>query len=135
MKKAVQAKCILVVDDDKDVREVLRDFFKIEGFEVYEAYDGEKALQMIQERPFDVVLTDIRMPARDGLSLLREIKQIRPEATVLMITAYPSPANTVKALEFGCDGYVSKPFGLERLKYMVHRCLSKRQWLPQEPGA
>jgi len=120
-------KRILIVDDEEAIRGVLRDFFDIEGFEVFEAADGASALEMARKEYFDVVLTDLTMPAPDGFGVLKEIRHIRPEAAVLMCTAYASPENTIKALELGCDGYVRKPFSLQRLKYMIHQGLMKRK--------
>lgn len=124
----MQTKRILVVDDEKDVRDVLRDFFQGEGFEVFEAADGTTALEIARKQPLDVVLTDLKIPPPDGLGVLKDIRRIRPEAAVLIFTAYHSTENVIRALELGCDGYVSKPVKLERLKYIIDQGLVKRRW-------
>jgi DNA-binding response OmpR family regulator len=121
-------KRILIVDDEKAMRELLRDFLETEGFAVFEAADGASALEMAKTQPFDVVLTDLKMPPPDGLGVLKEIRHIRPEIAVIMCTAYNSPDNTISALELGCDGYVSKPFNLERLKCIIHEGMLRRKW-------
>lgn len=125
---------ILIVDDEKDVRDVHRDFFKREGLEVLEAADGASALEIAKTESFDVVLTDLKMPPPDGFGVLKEIRRIRPEAAVVILTAYASPENAITALELGCDGCVSKPVRLERLKHLIHQGLIKRKWECRDLG-
>jgi len=108
-------KRILIVDDEKGIREVLKDFFEGEGFEVYEAADGEGALGMARTRRFDVVLTDLKMPGLDGLEVLRQIRNILPDTAALILTGYPSDESAVTALEMGCDAYLNKPVDLSLL--------------------
>lgn len=119
---------ILLVDDEQGIRDLLRDFFEIEEFEVFEAPDGAGALEMVKQSRFDVVLTDLKMPGRDGLEVLRQIRHVCPDTAVLMLTGYPSTESIVKALELGCDGYLSKPINLSELKYMTLRGLIFRKW-------
>ncbi len=121
-------KRILIVDDEKPIREVLRDFFKMEGFEVCEAADGMEASRQIQKTFFDVVLTDLRLPGRDGLQVLEETRHTSPETAVLILTGHPSTDSTLRALELDCDGYLEKPIDLSRLKYMTLRGLIFRKW-------
>jgi CheY-like chemotaxis protein len=125
---------ILVVDDEKDVREVLRDFLEIEGFEVFEAAEGKSALEIARKHSFDVVLTDLSMPGPDGFGVLKEIRRIRPEAAVLIFTGYVSPANALEALELGCDGYVTKPIALRQLKQVIAEGMTKRKRELQQLG-
>jgi len=121
-------KRILIVDDEKGIREVLKDFFEGEGFEVYEAADGEGALGMARTRRFDVVLTDLKMPGLDGLEVLRQIRNILPDTAALILTGYPSDESAVTALEMGCDAYLNKPVDLSLLKYMTLRGMIFRKW-------
>jgi DNA-binding response OmpR family regulator len=121
-------KRILVVDDKEDIRTLLRHFFEHEGFEVFEAADGAKALEMVRKEQFDVVLTDLKMPVPDGLEVLKEVRHLCPETTVLILTGYPTIESTVKALELGCDGYLAKPIKLNRLKDLIQEGLAKRKW-------
>jgi DNA-binding response OmpR family regulator len=123
---------ILVVDDEKDIREVLRDFFEGEGFHVFEAGDGAAALTMARKEPFDAVLIDLKMPGLDGLEVLEEIRHILPDTAVLILTGYPSNESVLRALEIGCDGYLNKPINLSLLKYMTLRGLIYRKWEQKE---
>lgn len=119
---------ILIVDDEEGIRAVLRDFFEGEGFNVFEAAAGADALEMTRRNRFDVILTDLIMPGPDGLELLEEIRNVYPETAVLILTGYPSSETIVKALDLGCDGYLSKPINLSELRYMTLRGLMFRRW-------
>jgi len=119
---------ILIVDDEEGIREVLRDFFEGEGFVVLEAADGACALEMAKKEPFDVVLTDLRMPGLDGLQVVKEIRHILPDTAALILTGYPSNESAITAMEIGCDGYLNKPVNLSLLKYMTLRGLIFRKW-------
>ena len=123
----MQSKRILIVDDEKDIRDTMRAFFELQGFEVFEAADGVEAIERVREEPFDVVITDMRMPGPDGLKVLRVVKSVRPETVVLIITGYPSPQVESKAMELGCDRFLSKPFRLDQLKSAVHQSLTRRR--------
>ena len=68
------------------------------------------------------------MTAPDGLEVLKEIRDLCPETTVLILTGYPTPESTAKALGLGCDGYITKPIKLKRLKYLIQEALVKRKW-------
>lgn len=119
---------VLIVDDEKGIREVLRDFFEGEGFEVFEAADGAGALEMARKERFDVVLTDLKMPGLDGIQVLKEIRHILPDTAALILTGHPSSESAVTAMEIGCDGYLNKPVNLSLLKYMTLRGLIFRKW-------
>jgi len=123
---------MLIVDDEKDIRTVLRHFFEIKGFEVSEATDGVEALEKVNKESFDVVLTDLRMPGPDGLEVLRLVKSVCPESIVLVLTGYPSSQNKTAAMELGCDGFLSKPVRLEQLWNTVHQTLTKQRGCERE---
>ncbi len=118
------SKRILVVDDDENVREIITEFLLTLNFEVSEANDGEEAIKLCGRLPFDLVITDIRMPKMNGLQLLRKLKTVIPELPIILMTGYyPSKAQednmTAKA-----DGYLLKPFSLGTLRQAIQKTVS-----------
>ncbi len=101
---------ILVVDDENYVREALSNLLREHGHQVMGAGDGQLALGLLGQMPFDVILSDIKMPVLDGFSLLKEVKQAFPEVAVVMMTGYSQEFNVREALALGADDYISKPF-------------------------
>jgi two-component system NtrC family response regulator len=100
---------ILVVEDGKSQREMLRDFLKGEGHIVMEAADGETALQQVRSRHFDLLLLDYRMPGMDGMDVLKAVKSINPEIDVVIITAHGTIETAVEAMKAGALDYIMKP--------------------------
>lgn len=84
---------------------------------------GEHALDQLKIQDFDLVISDIRMPSMDGLTLLKNIKQTSPEVPVVMITAYPSTCPVQKAMQEGADGYLAKPFRIEKIDELMRNLL------------
>jgi DNA-binding response OmpR family regulator len=123
----VQSKRILIVDDEEGIRDTLRAFFEIQGFEVFDAADGVEASERIREEPFDVVLTDLRMPGLDGLGVLRLVRSISPKTAVLILTGFSSPQSESEAMKLGCDGFLTKPVRLDQLKSTIHQSLRRRR--------
>ena len=128
------AKRILIADDEAPVRELLRKFFRQEGFEAWEAASGTETVKLIKKRRFDVVLTDLKMPGLDGLGVLEQIRTISPNTAVLIFTGYPTPESTLRALELSTDGYVTKPINLGQLRDLVGRALALRHWERKRKG-
>ncbi len=110
---------ILVAEDDRNLRRVLRAMLAREGYDVAEAADGEEALGMVAASPPDALVTDIRMPRRDGLSLFREVRERRPGTPVILITAYGTIGDAVEAIRAGAFDYVTKPFDEAELLRVV----------------
>jgi Response regulator containing CheY-like receiver, AAA-type ATPase, and DNA-binding domains len=129
----MQAK-ILLVDDEKDLLEWLSVVLGKEGFAVRCFTSGEEALQAFKQEPFDMVITDIRMGAMNGIELLQQIKNHNPESIVLMITAYASVETAVKALRYGAYDYLLKPFKLDELKLVIKKALSQKRILVEDKG-
>lgn len=131
---------ILVVDDEQIIRESLSFVLKKEGYQVEEAPNGAEALQKHEERPFDIVITDIEMPEMGGMELLDRISQRTPQTFVLIITAFGSIETAVLALRKGAFDYILKPIEfddmLHRVKKLIeHRTLSsENSLLRQELG-
>ncbi|NMW84869.1 response regulator transcription factor [Peptoniphilus sp. AGMB00490] len=115
---------ILVVDDEKSIREVIRTYAEFEGHEVVEASDGLEAIDKVREENFDVIVMDIMMPKLDGFSSYKEIKKIK-DIPVLMLSARGEEYDKLFGFEIGIDDYVTKPFSpkelMARLNVIVNR--------------
>lgn len=112
-------KSILIVDDDHEVRCVLRDFFKTKGYKTLEAENGEEALALARSENISSVLLDIQMPGMDGLTTLEKLLQINPKLGVVMVTAVQDDEKVKKALELGAYGYVLKSVDFLYLELVV----------------
>jgi len=106
---------ILIAEDEPDMAMGLRENLQFEGFEVLEAADGEKALDIaLNQRP-DLILLDIMMPKLDGFEVCKRIRQHGHPVPIIMLTARAQESDVVKGLEFGADDYITKPFGVREL--------------------
>jgi two-component system, NtrC family, response regulator AlgB len=114
---------LLVVDDEKNIRRNLVTFFESLHHEVSSVDSGAEAIKLINEKSFDLVLTDFRMAEMTGLDLLRDIKRSHPETLVILMTAYATVENAVTAMKAGAYDYVTKPFTLEQIQHTVERAL------------
>ncbi len=112
---------ILVVEDEDIMRESLVDWFSSEDHKVDAAGDGEKALKDFNLTDYDVMIVDLKLPGRDGLSVLSEVRVKNPKVKVIIITAYPSVDTAVEAMRRGAVDYLAKPFELERLGTSIQR--------------
>lgn len=117
---------ILLVDDTPYAREPIRLQLLRAGHEVQTADDGVQALAIFEAAPFDLVITDVRMPHMDGLELLKRIKALRPDQDIIMVTGYAELDSSVQALRLGASNYLLKPINMEELLISVER-LAKRQ--------
>ena len=122
---------ILVVDDEGSQREILRTILSAEGYSVETAPGGGDAVKRCQEKPFDLVLTDLRMPGTDGLSLVERLTRDDPPTLVILMTAYGSLDSAEQALERGAFDYLTKPIEREELLLTVKRAFERIQ-LSQE---
>ena len=112
---------ILIVDDDKNVRSFLERYLKQKGYsQIQSVENGLEALKVIQEENIKLVLLDIRLPDMNGVEVLRKIKNLNKNISVIMITAFPEEATTKEALQVGACDYIIKPFDLAYLKSTVH---------------
>lgn len=122
---------ILFVDDDRMILDMVREYLSETGYDVEVVDNGVKALQMIQDRPFEIVFTDIKMPDIDGLELLTAIKQYRPDTEVIIVTGHGSMESAIRAMKVGSYDYLQKPFKLNVLKIIIDRILEEKR-LTQE---
>lgn len=120
---------ILIADDEDSMRFLVREVMMREGFEVDTAANGEEALQMVRERDFDLVVMDVKMPKMDGLEALREMKRIRPDLIVVMVTAFGTSQVALDAIRQGAYDYFNKPFELDEMRIVVRRALEKQALL------
>src|SRR5512135_3193369 len=97
---------VLIVDDEKPVRTLLSNYLSSLGFETAEAGDAEEALAMLAREPFQLVLSDIQMPGRNGVSLLAEIRRLHPDIAVLMLTGCLDVSTAVESMKTGAIDYV-----------------------------
>ena len=112
---------ILVVDDEVLMRNFLVEAFKRKGLDAVSAENGAKALQMIKEHSFDLVITDMKMPGMTGLELLKGVKEISPRTLVIVVTAFGTIENAVEAMQSGAFHYLIKPFSLESLMANIEK--------------
>lgn len=118
---------ILIVDDEKMIREMLISTLTDEGFACHEAGSAEEATFILDSLPIDLALVDIMMPGRSGVQLLNEIKETAPDTAVLMITALDNLETAMICLRLGADDYITKPFNIDRIVRDVHHALEKRR--------
>jgi diguanylate cyclase (GGDEF)-like protein len=117
---------VLVVDDEESVRSVLVQVLEEEGYEVSEACSGEQGLKMFRAEPFPLVITDVVMTGMSGIQLLNEIKQIRPDTEVIIVTSFASMETTVSAIRGGAYDYLIKNFeDLDLISDVVKRAVEK----------
>lgn len=116
---------ILIVDDEESVRDSLYNWFIEDGYRVESAENAKKALTILESDQFDIVLADIKMPGMDGLEMLRRIKSIKPEAIVIVMTAFATVDTAVKALKDGAYDYVTKPFDPDDLTHLIRNATSQ----------
>ena len=110
---------VLVVDDEQDIRETLKDILEKEGYSVEMAGSGTEAISKIDSIKPDLILMDVRMPGMNGVDLLKKLREINEDVPVAMITAYEDVALAEEALKLGAYDYIKKPFDLDYLRESV----------------
>ncbi len=121
-----ERKQILVVDDEPNLRRVLSAQLARDGYDVHEAEDGARALEILAEDHIDLVITDLRMPRIDGMELLRRTMKMDDELPVIMLTAHGTVDNAVEALKTGAFDYITKPFDQSEVRTIVRKALRTR---------
>ncbi|MCX5811963.1 MAG: sigma-54 dependent transcriptional regulator [Proteobacteria bacterium] len=117
---------ILIVEDEDAQRSLLGGLLTKEGYSVKEAGDGKTAIERFKEEVLDIALLDYKLPDTDGLSLIKEFKEINPEVEIIMITAFGSIENAVSALKAGATEYLTKPIDLDDLLFKLKKIEEKR---------
>ena len=117
---------ILVVDDEKIVRDSLTKWFLEDGYRVGAAENGSEAIRQMQAQRWDIILLDIKMPGMDGMELQQRIREIDPLATIIFITAHASVDTAVQALKMGAFDYVTKPVDPDYLSHLISNAIKQR---------
>lgn len=120
---------ILVVDDEEVVCRFLKRVLDAGGRRVEISHGGQDALEKLERGAFDLVITDLKMPGVDGIGVLRKARQLDPLCEVIIITAYASVESAVEVMKLGAYDYISKPFNVERIRFVVDKALEKRRLL------
>jgi two-component system response regulator PilR (NtrC family) len=118
---------ILIVEDEKSMREVLKILLEGEGHEVTTASDGAEGLSCIEKDIFDLVITDVKMPKADGFEVLKRIKETAPDTVVIMITAFGNRETATQAMKFGAYDFISKPFNIDEIRLIVRKSIEKKK--------
>lgn len=116
---------ILVVDDEQAVRDLLAKTLTMADYDVDTAPDGPAALDRLRAAEYDLLITDLKMPGMDGLSVIREARRIRQDLAVVIITGYSTEASAIEAINLGVAGYLTKPFRLPRILAAAARALGE----------
>src|ERR1700692_2552035 len=118
---------VLIIDDEAAIRESLETLLELEGYAVQSAATGEEGLARIGERSFDLVLLDLALPDRDGMDLLAEIHVQDPGLSIMMVTAYGTVDNAVKAMQAGASNFIQKPWDNEKLLADVRAAVARHR--------
>jgi len=126
---------ILVVDDERSIRDMLSIYLEREGFEVQCAPDGQAALERCQAQEFDIVIADIKMPKLDGIGLLHRVREFAPQTIFIMITAFASLESARDSMRRDAWDYITKPFDIEDIRHRIDEALKRRSELAPPPSA
>ncbi len=119
------AQTILVIDDERAIRNTLKDILSFEGFEVEEAPDGAEGLEMIKAKDYDCILCDVKMPKMDGLEVLDKVKELKPDIPFVVISGHGNIETAVDAVKKGAFDFISKPPDLNRLLITIRNAMDK----------
>jgi len=116
---------VLVVDDEQTVRDLVAKTLTMADYDVDTAPDGPSALDRLRAAEYDLLITDLKMPGMDGLSVIREVRRRTAELPIVIITGYSTEASAIEAINLGVSGYLTKPFRLPRVLAVAARALGE----------
>ncbi len=116
---------ILIVDDDEDVRKSLSSILSKEGYSVETVENGKQATKLSEKSRFDIALIDVKLPDMEGTELLHRLKENQPRMIRIVITGFPTLENAMETINEGADGYILKPFDVEKLLEMIRKHLKR----------
>jgi DNA-binding response OmpR family regulator len=117
----------MIIEDDEAMRSLLEDFFEEEGFETDSASNGADALRILSKDHLDLIITDIRMPGLTGLDILPRLRRLKPETSIIVMTAYGSEDVRRRSLDRGATTYLEKPIHLSQLRTLIHEMVSTKE--------
>ena len=120
-------KRVLIIEDDLEMRSLIKDFIEEEGYEADSVERGTYAFKKLLAEPFDLIITDIRMPGFSGLDILPDLRKLKPDISIMVITAFGSEEVNYKALQRGANAYLEKPIQLEKLSALIHEMFSLKE--------
>src|SRR3954447_14221858 len=127
-----EKKQVLIVDDEPNLRKILSAQLSRDGYDVMTAEDGEQGLGVLKEHHIDLVITDLKMPKVDGMTLLRDALRVDPDLPIVMITAHGTVDTAVEALKLGAFDYLTKPFDKDEVRQVVAKALKTRALAQEE---
>jgi excisionase family DNA binding protein len=116
---------VLVVDDEAAIRDLLSKTLALAEYDVDLAQDGRHALERLRMLPYDLLITDLKMPGIDGLSVIREARRLKPDIPVIIITGFSTEASAIEAVNLGVSGYLTKPFRVPRVLAAAAKALGE----------
>ena len=117
---------ILIVDDEQSYRQLISLVFEESGHTIHTAKNGRQGIELLNEEPADIIISDVKMPDMNGIELLREVKKVAPDLGMVLMTAFASVDTAREAFILGADDFIQKPFDVEELKLIVNRLLEKQ---------
>jgi putative PEP-CTERM system response regulator len=122
---------ILVIEDKDSMQKMLTATLESEGYEVEAASDGYSGIEKAREKRYDIILTDLKLPMMDGLGVLSEVKEIDPDTSIIMMTAYGTIETAVEAMRMGAYDFLTKPFDTDHLSVIIKRALENRRLMAE----
>jgi len=116
---------VLVVDDEASIRDLLSKTLALAEYEVDLAFDGRTALDRLRTTPYDLLITDLKMPGVDGLTVIREARRLKTDLPVIIITGFSTEASAIEAVNLGVSGYLTKPFRVPRVLAVAAKALGE----------
>jgi excisionase family DNA binding protein len=116
---------VLVVDDEETIRDLLSKTLALADYEVDVAPDGRTAVERMRIIQYDLLITDLRMPGVDGLTVIREARRLKADIPVIIVTGYSSEASAIEAINLGVQGYLTKPFRVPRVLAAAAKALGE----------
>ncbi len=118
---------ILIVDDEKEIRNLFQDFLTQEGYKVFTASDGGEAISLGKQNRFDLALLDIKMPGMDGIEVFQKLKKLKMNMQVIILTGYGTLRTAKEAMRLGAYDYLTKPIDLWLVKSIIQEVLERKK--------